>query len=309
MTLEVTREEIEAADGRVRRHIRRTPVVHLGDVLDLGFELTLKLDHLQPTGSFKVRGAFSLLTASQIPGSGVVAASGGNFGMAVAYACSRLGLPATVFVPETSPLEKVDRIGRYGADVRIVPGYYDQARSEAEVWAQANGAFTAHAYDQPQVVAGQGTAALEITSSVPSVDAILVAVGGGGLIGGIASWCKDDVTVVATESTGCPSMHAARQAGGPVPAPVGGLAASSLGAERIGDHAWYANRWINDAVLVSDEEITEAQRWMWRELRLVVEPAAATTIAAIRSGVYVPDPGSRVVAMISGANVDPATVC
>lgn len=308
MDLEVTREDIEAAVDRVRPYIRLTPTIDLGDVFDAGFNLTLKLDHLQPTGSFKVRGAFSVLTAREIPEAGVVAASGGNFGLAVAYACSRLGYPSTIFVPETSPSEKIDKIGEYGADVRVIPGYYDGALSEALAWAEGSGAFQAHAYDQPEVVAGQGTAALEIMSQVPDVDAVLVAVGGGGLIGGIASWCREDVAVVATEPIGCPSMHAARQAGCPAHAPVGGVAASSLGAERIGDLAWLANRWIDDAVLVTDDQIIEAQRWMWRDIKLAVEPAAATTIAALRNGAYQPDPGSRVVAMISGANVDPATI-
>jgi threonine dehydratase len=308
MNLEVTREDVEAAADRVRPHIRLTPTVDLGDIFGAGFNLTLKLDHLQPTGSFKVRGAFSLLTAREIPEAGVVAASGGNFGLAVAYACSRLGHPSTIFVPDTSPPEKIDRIGQYGADVRVIPGYYDKALSEARAWADGRGAFQAHAYDQPEVVAGQGTAALEITTQVPDADAVLVAVGGGGLIGGIASWCREDVAVVSTEPTGCPSMHAARQAGAPARAAVGGVAASSLGAERIGDHAWFANRWIDDAVLVTDDQIIDAQRWLWREVKLAVEPAAATTIAAFRTGVYQPGSGSRVVAMISGANVDPATI-
>lgn len=308
MNPEVTREDVEAAADRVRPHIRFTPTVDLGDILGAGFNLTLKLDHLQPTGSFKVRGAFSLLTAREIPEAGVVAASGGNFGLAVAYACSRLGHPSTIFVPETSPPEKIDRIGQYGADVRVIPGYYDKALSEARAWAEGSGAFQAHAYDQPEVVAGQGTAALEITTQVPDAGAVLVAVGGGGLIGGIASWCREDVAVVSTEPTGCPSMHAARQAGAPARAAVGGVAASSLGAETIGDHAWFANRWIDDAVLVTDDQIIDAQRWLWSEVKLAVEPAAATTIAALRTGAYQPDPRSRVVAMISGANVDPATI-
>lgn len=308
MSLEVTRHEIEAAAERIHPFVRRTPVVELGDTLGVGCRLSLKLDHLQPTGSFKVRGAFSLLTARPIPAVGVAAASGGNFGIAIAYACSRLGYPATVFVPETSPAEKIDRIGEHGADVRVVSGYYHQALAECEAWVAEGGAFQAHAYDQPEVVAGQGSSAVEITEQLPDVDVILAAVGGGGLIGGIASWCRDDVAVVSTEPERCRSMYAAKEAGTPTQVEVGGVAASSLGAEAIGEHAWFASRWIDDSVLVTDEDIVEAQHWLWRHIKLAVEPAAATPVAALKVGAYLPARGEHVVALISGANVDPASI-
>lgn len=307
MDLEVTREDIDAAASRTAPHVLRSPVLGLGDVLDHGFDLSLKLDHTQPTGSFKVRGAFSLLTAVR-PTEGVAAASGGNFGIAVAYACSQLGYSATVFVPETSPAEKIDRIGEHGADVRVVPGYYQEALAECERFSQEGGAFMAHAYDQSEVVAGQGTAAKEIIDQVPDVGSILVAVGGGGLIGGIASWCRDDIRVIATEPDLCSSLHAARAAGRPVNVTVGGVASSSLGASMIGDHAWYANRWIDDSVLVSDDQIITAQRWLWETTKLAVEPSAATTVAALLYGAYQPEPGEHVVAMLSGANFQPSTM-
>jgi threonine dehydratase len=308
MSLEVSRSEIEAAADRISSFTRRTPVVELGDVLDGGYRLSLKLDHLQPTGSFKVRGAFSVLTARDVPPAGVTAASGGNFGIAAAYACSRLGFRATIFVPETSPPEKIDGIGQHGAEVRVIPGFYDQAMRACESWAEISGAFNAHAYDQPEVVAGQGTSAFEITAQLVDVDTILVAVGGGGLIGGIASWCRDDVRVVSTEPHNCRSMHAALEAGGPTEVDVGGVASSSLGARSIGEYAWYASRWVDEAVLVTDEDIIRAQSWIWHNTRLAVEPAAATTVAALMAGAYAPKPNEHVVAMISGANVNPATI-
>ncbi len=304
MDFEVTHSDIESAADRIALFTRLTPVIELGDVFDAGYRLSLKLDHLQPTGSFKARGAFSVLTARDIPSSGVAAASGGNFGIAIAYACSRLGYPASVFVPETSPVEKIDRISGYGAEVRVIPGYYHQALAACEDWAVDNQAFQAHAYDQPEVVAGQGTAGMEIVRQVEDVGSILVAVGGGGLIGGVASWLRDDVRVVATEPEGCASFYAARKAGRPTVVDVGGVAASSLGAESIGEYAWHASRWIDDSVLVTDAEIIVAQKWIWDNVRLAIEPAAATTVAALMTGAYQPDPGEHVVALISGANVD-----
>jgi threonine dehydratase len=308
VTTEVTRDQIVAAAGRIESHIRRTPLIELGDVHGAGYDLILKLETLQRTGSFKVRGAFSLMTAAEIPEPGVVAASGGNFGLAVACAARDLGYRATIFVPETSPQEKVGRIAAYGADVRSVPGFYPEAMDAAIAWAADTGAFQAHAYDQADVVAGQGTCAREILEDLPSLDTVLVAVGGGGLIAGIASWIRDDGNVVAVEPELCPSLFEARRAGEPVEAGVGGIAASALGASRVGEHAWYANRWIDDSVLVTDAQIVDAQQWLWETCRIVAEPAAATTVAALASGAYFPHRGERIVAVISGANTDPASV-
>ena len=308
MSLEVMRSNIEDAAERIASFTRRTPVVELGDVFGAGYRLSLKLDHLQPTGSFKARGAFSLLTAVDIPDSGVAAASGGNFAIAIAYACSTLTYAATVFVPETSPAEKIDRIREYEADVRVIPGYYHHALVACDDWVAESGAFRAHAYDQLEVVAGQGTAALEICEQVLDPGSVLVAVGGGGLIGGVASWMRDDVRVIATEPEACASFHAARREGGPTKVDVGGVAASSLGAEMIGDYAWYANRWIDESVLVTDRQIIEAQHWIWANVKLAVEPAAATPVAALMSGAYVPAVGEHVVALISGANMNPGSI-
>jgi threonine dehydratase len=304
---EVTPGDIESAAGRIEGYIRTTPILDLGHVISNDFTVVLKLEHLQVTGSFKPRGAFSILTAVDVPESGVVAASGGNFGIAVAYAASRLGHRATIFVPETSPAEKIDRIGLHGADVRVIPGYYDEAREASEEYGRATGAFQAHAYDQPEVIAGQGTLARELERQTP-VHAVLCAVGGGGLIGGIASWIRDRAKIVAVEPELCPGYHAALAAGRPVEVEVSGVAASSLGARSVGAHPWAARAWIDDSVLVTDADIVSAQRWLWAETRLAVEPAAATPIAALRSGAYHPGSGALVVAVLSGANVDPGSV-
>ena len=307
MVTEVTRADIEDAASRVAAYVRKTPVLDLGGALSDSFTLALKLEHLQVTGSFKPRGAFAVLTDVDVPPAGVTAASGGNFGIAVAYAASRLGFEATIFVPETSPGEKIGRIRSHGADVRVIPGYYDEAREACEDFAAGSGAFQAHAYDQRQVMAGQGTLGREVEAQGP-VDVIVVAVGGGGLIGGIASWFRETVTVVAAEPERCQGFYAALEAGRPVEVDVSGVAASSLGARSVGEHPWRTRRWIDDAVIVTDEAIVEAQHWLWDVARLAVEPAAATPVAALRTGAFRPAAGSHVVAVLSGGNVDPATV-
>jgi threonine dehydratase len=307
MVAEVTRDDIVAAAARIEPFTRRTPVIEVGNLISDDFSLVLKLEHLQVTGSFKPRGAASVLTAVEMPSSGVVAASGGNFGIAIAYAAHRLGHTATVFVPETSPAEKVDRIGSYGADVRTVTGYYDEALATSRDFAAATGAFEAHAYDQHQVMAGQGTLAREVAEQT-ELDVIVTAVGGGGLIGGIASWFRDRVEVVAAEPEQCRSLNASLEAGEQVEVEVSGVAASSLGSRSVGDHAWSTRGWIADSVLVTDDAIVDAQRWLWSRLRLAVEPAAATPVAALRTGAFTPAKGARVVAVLSGGNVDPATV-
>lgn len=308
MDLEVTRDMILGAADRVEPFIRRTPVLSLGDSAVEGVDLSLKLDSLQVTGSFKPRGAFSILSAADVPAAGVVAASGGNFGLAIAYAAGVLGHKATIFVPDTSPEEKLGRIAEYGADVRRIPGYYAQALEASEEYASESSAFVAHAYDQPEVVAGQGTSGLEISQQIPEVDTVLVAVGGGGLVGGIASWFRTEVRVIAVEPELCPTLHAARQAGRPVDVEVGGVASSSLGAARVGEHPWFANQWIDDSLLVAETNILEAQRWLWDQTRIVAETSASCTVAALLAGGYQPEPGERVVAMISGSNTDPGSV-
>jgi threonine dehydratase len=304
---QISRNDIEAAASRINGYLRRTPTLDLGRSVTDRFDLVLKLEHLQVTGSFKPRGAFSLLTAAEVPPAGVVAASGGNFGIAVGYASLRLGHRATIFVPETSPPAKIDRIRAHGADVRVVPGFYDDARVVAESFRDDTGALLAHAFDDPEVVAGQGTLARELEDQTKA-DIVVVAVGGGGLIGGVASWYRDEAGVVAVEPETCRSFHAALEVGGPTEVEVSGVAVSSLGARVIGEHAWDARRWIDASVLVSDEAIVEAQEWLWTEARVAVEPAAATTVAALRTHAYEPPENTRVVAVLSGANVDPGSV-
>ncbi len=311
MTVSVpSRGDIEAAAARIAGHIRRTPVLELlHGVGDAPGRVTFKLDLLQPTGSFKARGAFSRLLAAHPAPSRVVAASGGNFGLAVAYAAAELGMAADIFVPETSPLAKIERLRRIGASVHVIAGHYAEALEASETWVETNEALFAHAYDQPDVVAGQGTCGLEMSAQIPGADTVLVAVGGGGLIGGIASWYRDDTRVIGVETEGTPTLHSARRAGGPIDIEVGGLAVSSLGSRRLGEIAWEASRrWIDDSILVSDEATAAAQGWLWDNCRLAVEPGAATPVAALLSGAYVPDPDEHVAVLVCGANVDPGSV-
>ncbi len=298
----VTSDDIRSAAGRIAGHVRKTPVLALGDVLDRGFDLWLKLDSLQPTGSFKVRGAFSAMVASGHQKEGFVAASGGNFGLAVAYAAKKLGEKATVFVPETSPEEKIGKIAVLGAEVVAVPGYYGEALQASREWAEGSGAVKLHAYDQVEVIAGQGTCGMEIMTQVPDAESVLAAVGGGGLIGGIATWIQGKARVVAVEPELCPTLHEARRRGGPVDVEVAGVAVSSLGAARVGDLPWAANEWIDESLLLDDEAILGAQRWLWDTCRVLAEPAASTPVAALLTGRYQPSPGEQVVALISGAN-------
>ncbi|MEX1093127.1 MAG: serine/threonine dehydratase [Acidimicrobiia bacterium] len=304
----IERNDIEAAADRIAGFVRWTPTIDLGRILSDDWKLILKLENLQVTGSFKVRGAFNVLLSARPEE--VVAASGGNFGKAVAYAAERLSIPATIFVPASSPKEKTEAIARYGADVRVIDGYYYDALAASQEYAEATGHFVAHAYDQPEVMAGQGTVAYEIGRQVEGASTVLVAVGGGGLIGGTASWFRGEVDVIGVESELCPTLHTARAQGAPTEVEVGGIAASSLGARKLGTHPWTANQWIAGSVLVSDASTLAAQEWLWDQCRLWVEPASATTIAALREGHFKPSPGEAVVAVLSGANLgmgdDPA---
>lgn len=300
--MEVTRTAIEAAAERIGAVVRTTPV--------LGVEpgLFLKLEQLQVTGSFKARGATSFLTAH--PGTErVVAASGGNHGLAVAYAATRLGMEADIFVPSTSPPVKLDRIRGVGANLHVVDGYYSAALDASREFLRTHAAAEIHAYDDPDVVAGQGTCGREILGQVPDVDTVVVAVGGGGLIGGIASWVRDDARMVAAETKGTSALHAALRDGRPTPVEVGGVSADSLGAAQVGQIGFEAaSRWVDESVLVDDEDVVEAQRWLWAECRLIAEPGAATALAAVRSGAYPTSDGEQVCVVISGANTDPSSV-
>lgn len=297
----IERSDIEAAADRIASFVRLTPTIDLGNILSDDWKLSLKLDNLQVTGSFKVRGAVNVLLS--VRPQEVVAASGGNYGKAIAYAAERLNIPATIFVPASSPKEKTDAVARFGADVRVIDGFYSDALAASQEYAEDTGHFVAHAYDQPEVMAGQGTVAYEVARQVDGVSTVLVAVGGGGLIGGTASWFRSEADVIGVESELCPTLHAARANGAPTEVEVGGIAASSLGARKLGEHPWSANQWIASSVLVSDASIVSAQEWLWDQCRLWVEPASAITVAALREGHVTPAPGEVVVAVLSGANL------
>lgn len=300
--MEVTRADIEAAAQRIESYVRRTPV------LEVEPNLFLKLEQLQRTGSFKVRGAFSFLTARPDV-EAVVAASGGNHGLAVAHAATTLGRLADIFVPTTSPEAKIERIRATGVRLHEIEGYYDDALEASRRHLEASDAVEVHAFDDPLVVAGQGTLGREILEQVPDVDTVVVAVGGGGLIAGIASWIRDDARVVAAETRTTNALGAALDAGHPVAVDVGGVAADSLGAAMVGEIAFEAaRRWVDAAVVVDDADVTEAQRWLWRQARLVAEPGAATALAAVLSGACGVAPSERVCVVVSGANTDPASV-
>ena len=308
----VTREQVSAAYERIRRYVRYTPVSPLeaGSLVQGDAEITLKLELLQHTGSFKARGAFSKLLASDVPRAGVIAASGGNFGRAVAYAAHTLGHPAEIFVPETSPTSKIDGIRDLGALVRVVPGYYAEAAAAMERRSIETGALLMHPFDQPEVVAGQGTVAIELSEQLPQMDTVLVAIGGGGLIAGITSWLKGtSVKVVGVEPEAAASMTAALAAGEPVATQVGGIAADSLGAARVGEIAFETvKRDVAGVVLVPDSAIRDAQIWLWRHCSLVAEPGGAASTAALLCGAYLPAPGERVAVLVCGANCDPGDV-
>ena len=306
----VDRRDIEAARERIAPFVRRTPVIDPGaGAFGVDGPITLKLELLQHTGSFKPRGAFNKLLSSEVTDAGVIAASGGNFGLAVAYAARTLGHRAEIFVPDTSPAAKIDRVREQGAEVHVVAGFYHEAAAAARARADESGALSMHPFDQPEVVAGGGTLGVEIAAQVPDVETVLVAIGGGGLIAGIASWFRGDVRIVGVEPEACPTMHAALEAGEPTDVKVGGIAADSLGPRRVGEIAFgIARSFVDRVVLVPDDAIRDAQRRLWRDLHVVAEPGGAATLAALLVGAYRPGPGERVVALLCGANADPSSV-
>jgi threonine dehydratase len=310
----VTPDDIAAARRRTAGHLRRTPVVAIepGE-LGLPFAAHLKLELLQHTGSFKPRGAFNRILAAQeageVPAAGLIAASGGNHGAAVAFAAARLGLPAEVFVPSSSPALKRDRIASFGATVHVVEGLYDDAQAASDERRSVSGALAVHPYDHPEVVAGQGTLAAELDEQVDGYDTLVVATGGGGFTAGQAAWVRDRVKVVSVEPATSNCLQAALVAGEPTTVTVAGLASDSLGARRIGDVPWsIVRRYVDAAVLVADDEIRAAQRALWQQFRLVAEPGGAAALAALRCGAYVPEAGERVVVVVCGSNCDPTTV-
>lgn len=296
--------EIEAAARRVAGRIRRTPVLSAGPAL-------LKLEFLQHAGSFKTRGMFNrILVAAErgLPPAGIIAASGGNAGLAAAYAARELGVPAEIYVPVNAPPVKVAKLAKLGARVTQVGTEYAEAHAAAVVQADATGALLCHAYDDPDMVAGNGTLGLELIEQLPDgFDTVLVAVGGGGLIAGVAAALGDRARVVAVEPVTSAALHAAIEAGGPVDVQVSGVAADSLGARRAGTIAYETAVAARlPSVLVADQAIVEARRQLWEEYRIAVEHGTAAAQAALLSGAYLPEPGERVVVLLCGANTNPA---
>lgn len=288
----------------IRPHVRLTPVVDVHHD-DLGpLPIVCKLEHLQHAGSFKSRGAFTHLLTRDVPPAGVVAASGGNHGAAVAYAAGQLGIPANIFVPESSSAAKIAVIRDHGATVHVGGAQYVDALARSTDWIAGTGAMAIHAYDAPETILGQGSVGTELLDQC-EVDTVLVAVGGGGLIAGITAAIGGQARVVAVEPVTCHTLHAARAAGRPVDVPVSGVAANSLGAQRIGDHVWeIVKDGVTDSVLVDDDAIVSAQAWAWRHLRQVLEPGGATAMAALLSRTYVPQPDERLAVILCGANTD-----
>jgi threonine dehydratase len=289
----------------IRPYIRRTPTVEV-DGADFGVDgvtLVLKLELLQHSGSFKARGAFTNLLRREVPPAGVVAASGGNHGAAVAYAAKRLGKPARIFVPTVASPAKLDRIRGYGADLIVTGDRYADALAASEQWAAQSGALPIHAYEQMETLLGQGTVGLEFEEQDPALDSVLVAVGGGGLIGGIAAWYSGRTKVVGVEPELAPTLAMAMAAGHPVDAPAGGIAADSLAPRRVGELMFpIAQAYVSEVVLVSDHAIAAAQAALWNVLRVVAEPGGAAALAAVISGRYRASRGERVGVLVCGGN-------
>jgi len=295
---------ITAAAQRIAPHIRRTPVMTL-DLAGIG-PVQLKLEHIQHTGSFKARGAFNTLLSTPVPPAGVVAASGGNHGAAVAYAARTLGHPAKIFVPEVAGPAKIALIRAQGADLEVVPGVYADAAARALAHGQATGAIQIHPYDAPATVAGQGTVMLEWQDQGLDADTVLIAVGGGGLIAGAMGWLQNNTRIIGVEPELAPTLHHALRDGPDTTVTVGGIAANALGASKIGRIAYDLARARNlTTVLVPDNAIADAQTLLWRSLRQLVEPAGAAALSALLSGAYQPAKGERIAVLVCGANPAP----
>jgi threonine dehydratase len=300
----VNRERIAAAEALIRPHIRRTPVVETAGA-DWGIaagRVLLKLEMLQCSGSFKARGAFANLLMRRVEGPGVAAASGGNHGVAVAYAAQKLGIAARIFLPAISSPAKMQRIRDAGAELVIAGERYADALAACDEWVAQSGALSIHAFDQVETMLGQGTLGRELEAQAP-LDTLLVSVGGGGLIGGVAAWYRGEVRVIGVEPEAAPTLTRALAAGRPVDAEAGGIAADSLAPRRIGERVFpLAQKYVDRVVLVTDEAIARAQQALWQELRIVVEPGGAAAFAALHSGHYRPAAGERVGVVLSGGN-------
>ena len=301
----INREQIAAVETIIRPHVRRTPILEVAGAdfrLD-SISLIFKLEFLQHAGSFKTRGAFTNLLTRDVPKAGVVAASGGNHGVAIAYAAGKLGIPAKIFVPTVASPEKIDCIRRCGADLVIIGERYADALAASEAWLAQSGAMPIHAYDQPETLLGQGTVGLELEQQCPRLDTLLVAVGGGGLIGGIAAWYGAKIKLIGVEPEAAPTLANALNAGRPVDSPAGGIAADSLAPKRVGELMFpIAQKYVEKVILVRDEEITQAQEALWTVFRAVTEPGGAAAFGALLSQRYKPAPGERVGVLLCGAN-------
>ncbi|TMQ05406.1 MAG: threonine/serine dehydratase [Deltaproteobacteria bacterium] len=300
----VDRDRIAATEPVIRRHIRRTPVVEV-DGRDFGLgdvALWFKLELTQKAGSFKARGAFANLLLRKVPPAGVVAASGGNHGAAVALAARELGIPARIYVPTISNPAKVERIRASGAELVLTGERYDDALAASAAWAETSGALPIHAYDQDETMMGAGTLGLELEDQIGVPDAVLAAVGGGGLIGGIAAWFGGRTRVIGVEPELAPTLARALAAGEPVDAPAGGIAADSLAPRQIGARVFPIAQRFVESVLVPDEAIAQAQRALWATLRIVAEPGGAAALAAVLSGRFAAPARSRIAIVVSGAN-------
>ena len=305
--LELTRARIEQAAATLRGHVRRTPVLEVdgADFGLAGITLVFKLEFLQHGGSFKARGALLNLLTRPVPAVGVVAASGGNHGVAVALAARRTGHAATIFVPSVCAPAKLAQIALHGAEIRIAGDRYADALAASQAFERETGALAIHAFDQVETLLGQATVAVEFEEQAPALDALLVAVGGGGLIGGMAAWYAGRTRLVAVEPEAAPTLTRALEAAHPVDAPAGGVAADSLAPRQVGALMFpLAQRHVAQAVLVSDEAIREAQRTLWRVLRVVAEPGGAAAFAALQSGAWRAAPGQRIGVLLCGANTD-----
>lgn len=301
----ITRAEIEAAHARIAPHVRRTPVLHLGNAFGHDGPVSLKLEFLQHAGSFKTRGAFNALLSQEVPSAGVAAASGGNHGAAAAYAASQLGVKARIFVPEISSPAKIAVIRSHGAEVVIGGARYADAQEACDRFVAESGALRIHPFAAESTMIGQGTAALEWEQDAPALDTVLVAVGGGGLISGVASWWAGRVKVVGVEPEGSRALHAALQAGGPVDVEIDSVAADSLGAKNTGELVYeVCRRTVDHVALVTDAAIRDAQRTLWRDFRIASEPGGAAALAALMSGAYTPRSRERVGVLLCGANVE-----
>ncbi|HET6609078.1 MAG TPA: threonine/serine dehydratase [Rhodopila sp.] len=306
----INRSGIAAAAARIQNFVRHTPILQASQRdFSTDCPVTLKLELLQYAGSFKPRGAFNRMLSADIPKAGVIAASGGNHGAAVAYAARALGVPAEIFVPAATPAAKVNRIAGYGAQVVRGGAAYAEAAQTCQERQRQTGALDVHAYDHADVLCGQGTLGRELETQAPDLTHVLVATGGGGLIGGVAAWYAGSAAVISVEPEGCPTLHSALRAGEPVDVAVSGIAADSLGARRCGSLMFaVAQLHVADSVLVPDDAILTAQKMLWDRYCLIAEPGGATAAAALLSGAWVPPAGARVGVVVCGANTDPGKV-